>query len=229
MRASLVFTLLLGSAIGFAADSPLQAVFQRMDKASADFKGFTANLVKIDHSDIVDANDKSEGTIAVRRVGPHNVQVLEKIDTLNGKPDGEQLELGTRFSVYHPKENLVIDYDLNKKYRGVEEAALALLGGSSKDLLQDYKVTYGSAETVEGKAASRLVLNPIDQTLAQQFPKIEVWISDATGLAVQEKLYQKGEKDYELQTYSNVQPGNVSDDQVKMNVPKNTRHQHQKQ
>ena len=227
MRAFLVFPLLLCSAAGFAADPALQAVFDRMDKASTTFKGFTADLVKIDHSDLVDANDKSVGTIAVRRAGPHNVLVLEKIATQNGKPDGEQMELGTRFSVYHPKENTVIDYDLSKKYRGIEESAMALLGGSSKDLLQDYKVAFGSPDTVNGQACARLVLNPIDSTFAQQFPKIEVWISDASGLALQQKLYQKGEKDYQLQTYSNVQIGPVSDDQVKMNVPKNAKHEHQ--
>ena len=156
MRAPIVFLLsLLCSSAGFAADPRLDAVFQHMDKAAATFKGFTADLEKIDRTggSLLESTDKSIGTIAVRKSGPRNVQALEKFATQNGEPDGEQMEFSaTRFSVYRPKANTATDYDLAKKYRGIEEAALALLGGSSKDLLQDYQVTYGGPDNRQRRA-----------------------------------------------------------------------------
>ncbi|MGA7240334.1 MAG: hypothetical protein WBY44_31910 [Bryobacteraceae bacterium] len=232
MRAPIVFLLsLLFSLACFAADPRLDAVFQRMDKAAATFKGFTADLEKIDRTggSLLEATDKGIGTIAVRKSGPHNVQALETFATQNGEPDGEQMEFSaTRFSVYRPKANTATDYDLAKKYRGIEQAALALLGGSSKDLLQDYRVAYGGPDKINGEPATRLALEPKDPQLAQMFPKIDVWISDATGIAVQEKFREKGDIDYHIQTYSNMQFGNVSESQVKMNLPKNVKHEHPK-
>jgi outer membrane lipoprotein-sorting protein len=221
MRAPAVF-LLLCSAFAFA-DAQLDAVYQRMDRAAASFKGLTASLTKIDHSDLVDVNDKSEGTIAVRKSGPHNLQVLEKIETQDGKPDEEDTEFsGNRVVVYRPKDpKPSTEYDVGKKYRGLEEAAFGLFGGSSKDLQQNYKVAYGGPEQVNGQPTVRLVLSPTDPQMAQNFPKVEVWISDATGIAVQQKLYERGEKDYHLLTYSDMKLGPVADAQVKLNLPKN--------
>jgi len=231
MRSPIVLLLaLVCSTAGFAADPRLDAVFQRMDKAAQTFKGFTADLEKIDRTggSLLETTDKSEGTIVVRKSGQH-VQALEKIATQNGEPDGEQMAFSaTRFSVYRPKANVVTDYDLGKKYRGIEEAALALLGGSSKDLLQDYQVSYGGPEAINGQATTRLILEPKDPQLAQMFPKIDVWISDATGIAVQQKFREKGDIDYHTQTYSNMQFGNISESQVTMDLPKNVKHEHPK-
>ena len=221
MRAPIILALLCAADV-HAADPVLDAVFQRMDKASTTFKGFTSDFVRIDHSDLVDVNDRSVGTFALRKSGPHSLQVLEKIDTLNGKPDAVITEfVGTRVTVYHPQTNgPATEYEFGKKYRGVEEAALGVFGGSSKDLQQDYKVAFGGAGSVDGRPAARLILNPNEPQLAQTFPKIEIWISDATGIAVQQKLYEKGEKDYHLLTYSNMKLGPVGENQVKLNLPR---------
>ena len=207
-----------------AADAALKPVFERMDRAAATFKGFTADLMKVDHQDFVDATDKSTGTMAVRKTGPHNVQVLEKIVDQNGKPDAEETEFnGTHVLIYHPKLNTATEHEVSKKYRGVEQAALAIFGGSSQDLQRDYKVTYGGPDTVSGQPATRLLLIPIDPELAKTFPKVELWISDATGTAVQQKFYEPGEKDYHLLTYSHMNFGPVSEDQVKIKLPKDVK------
>lgn len=228
MRALIISAVFL-CANGFADDAALQAVYQSMDKAAPQFKGFTANLVKIDHQDFVDETDKSTGTLTVRKSGPRNLQALEKIDTQNGKPDVEETEVtGSRVTLYRPKANTATEMEVGKKYRGVEEAAFGVFGGSSKDLQQDYQVTYGGPDTVAGQAATRLVLKPKDPQLAQMYPKIEIWISDATGIAVQQKIYEVGEKDYHLLTYSDMKLGPISDSQVKLNLPKNVKREHPK-
>lgn len=234
MRTSLALAFVVCAeafcAAAFAADNPaLTAVYQRMDRAAATCKGFTADVVKIDYQDFVDATDKSTGTVAMRKTGPHNVQVLEKIDTLNGNPDPQQTEFnGSEVTLYHPKQNTATQYEVGKKYRGIEESMLSIMCGSSADLQRDYKVTYGGADSVNGQPAARLELNPIDPELARNFPKVELWISDSSGTVVQQKFYEPGQKSYHLFTYSKMKFGPVSEDQVKMKLPNGVKKERQR-
>jgi outer membrane lipoprotein-sorting protein len=222
MRSRTLFALLLCTVAASGADPALQAVFQRIDKAAATFKGFTADMVKVDHLAIIDDNDKLTGTIAVRKVGPHNIQVLEKMSA------GEQFELNNNhLQIYHQKTNTVQADDVGKRYGGLVEGALVIgLGGTSQELQQEYKVTLGGAETVNDQPATRLVLIPTDPQVAQIFPKVEVWISDATGIAVQQKAYEKGLLDYHVQTYSKMKIGPVPEADVKLVLPKGVKREH---
>jgi outer membrane lipoprotein-sorting protein len=223
MRSPKIFALLLCAPLAFGADAALQAVFQRMDKAAVTFKGFTADLLKMEHHAIIDDNEKQSGTVAVRKAGPHSIQVLEKF-----LPDGEQIELdGTRVQDYHPKINTVRADDLGKKYHGLmEEVMLIAFGGNSKDLLDGYQVSLGGSEMVAGQPATRLILVAKDRQLLQTFPKVEVWYSDVTGIAVQQKWYDQGLADYTIQTYTNMKIGPVSEAQVKLVVPKDAHREH---
>ena len=193
MRSRTLLALLLCTPLAFSFDAALQAVFQRMDKAALTFKGFTADLVKIEHHAIIDDNEKQTGTVAVRKAGPHSIQVLEKF-----LPDGDQIELnGTRVQDYHPKINTVRADDLGKKYHGLmEEVMLIAFGGNSKDLLDGYQVSLGGSEMVGGQPATRLILVAKDPQLLKTFPKVEVLIFDVTGIAVQQKWYDQGLADY---------------------------------
>jgi hypothetical protein len=223
MRPRILLALLFCTLTAGAADPALQAVLQRMDKASATFKGFTADLVKLEHHAIIDDNDKLTGTIAVRKMGPHSIQVLEKF-----LPDGEQIALnGTRVEDYHPKINTLRSDDLGKKYQGLEQEVMLLgLGGTSKDLLDGYDVSLGGSETVGDQTATRLILIPKDRKLANTFPKFEVWYSDTTGIAVQQKWYDQGSADYTIQTYLHMKIGPVTEAQVRLVVPKDVRREH---
>jgi outer membrane lipoprotein-sorting protein len=53
-------------------------------------------------------------------------------------------------------------------------------GGNSKELLADYKVTLGGSDTVAGKSATRLELDPTSPDMKEQWKKIDLWISDET-------------------------------------------------
>jgi hypothetical protein len=62
--------------------------------------------------------------------------------------------------------------------------------------------------------------------VAQLFPKVEVWISDATGVAVQQKAYEKGLLDYHIQSYTNMKIGPVPEADIKLVVPKGVKREH---
>jgi hypothetical protein len=224
MRFRTLLAPLLCAFTAYGADPALQAAFQRMDRAAASFKGCIADVVKIHHLAIIDTGDeKQAGTIAVRKLNPHTFQLLEKF-----LPDGEQVELdGTHVGIYHPRTNTLNSDDLGKKYHGLmEEVMLIGLGGNSKDLIEGYQVSLGGPETVGGQAATRLILIPNDPQLLKTFPKFEVWYSDVTGIAVQQKWYDQGFADYTVQTYTNMKIGQVTDAQVKLVVPKDARREH---
>ena len=61
---------------------------------------------------------------------------------------------------------------------------------------------------------------PKDPKVLQQFPKIEMWVSEATGYPVQTKMHQTG-GDYMTLTYSDVRINpNIADSAYKLNPPK---------
>ncbi len=84
-----------------------------------------------------------------------------------------------------------------------------------------YTVRLIGEEPVNGQPATHIELIPKSKDMAQTFPRIELWISDATGIALQQKVFEKGGKDYQLTTYSNMKlRSDISDSQVKLDVPK---------
>src|SRR5437016_6907335 len=74
----------------WAADNTLDAVFAKVDKASATFKGLTAEMKRVHHTELVDANEIDEGTITVKKAKPGDIRILIKFT----KPDEKLVSLG---------------------------------------------------------------------------------------------------------------------------------------
>jgi hypothetical protein len=70
------------------------------------------------------------------------------------------------------------------------------------------------------------LLTPKDPQLAKTIPKFEVWYSNVTGVAVQQKWYDQGFADYTIQTYTNIKIGPVTEAQVTIAVPKDVHREH---
>jgi len=136
-------------------------------------------------------------------------------------PDPKKVLLaGKKVQIYYPKRNAVDEYDLNKEYKLMAQQFLLLgFGSTSADLKSAYNVTLGEPETVAGQKAIRLFLVPKDKELVKHYPKFELWISDETGIAVQQKVYGTG-GDYDIATYTNMKLMNVPEADVKLQIPK---------
>ncbi|HEY2012709.1 MAG TPA: outer membrane lipoprotein-sorting protein [Bryobacteraceae bacterium] len=200
------------------ADSSLQAVFGRMDQASVKFKGLKADMKKLSHTDIINEDSVDTGTITVKAPKPHDLRMLIEFQ----KPDQKTvLVAGTKVDIYYPKTNTVQEFDLGKNHRSQMEQFLRLgFGSNSKDLQDAYTVTLGGPETIAGEPTTRIELVPKSKDLYAQFPKFELWISDQTGISIQQKMYQPG-KDYSIATYTNMQVNpNIPDSAVNLNLPK---------
>src|ERR1035437_1786091 len=77
-------TLLSLAAASFGAppaDPMLDAVLARLDQVSTTFKGLTADIRKLAHTDVVNADDVDSGTITVKRVKARDTWI--RIDFTN--------------------------------------------------------------------------------------------------------------------------------------------------
>jgi outer membrane lipoprotein-sorting protein len=218
-RALYVFTgaLLAATAWGVPpADPGLDAVLKNMDQASASFKGLTGQIRKLAHTQVVNVDDVTEGTIVVKKFKPHDIRI--RIDFT--KPSQQMVAIGGgKAEIYYPKLNEVQEGDLGKIKGLVDQLMLLGFGGNSAELQDAYTVTLGGPDTVNGEKVTRIVLIPKSKEILQTVKKAELWISDK-GITLQQKFDQGG-GDYLLSTYSkiNLNP-NIPDSAVKLDVPK---------
>jgi outer membrane lipoprotein-sorting protein len=212
------FLVFLFSAAGAQAFT-LDEALARMDQNAASFKSMSAKVRQLSHTDVINEDNVSTGTVRMRR-NKKEAQVLVEFTT----PDPKSVGLsGTKAELYYPKLQTVEEYDLGKNREMVEKFLALGFGGSGRELKADYSLRTLGEESVNEVKALRVELIPKSPPVARQFPKIELWISEANGYPVQQKLYQTG-GDYMLVTYSDVKINpSLPDSAFKLNIPKGTK------
>ena len=215
----LTAAVLAAAAAGFGAppaETSLEAVLKSMDQSSANFKGLTANIRKLSHTQVVNVDDVSEGTITVKRLKPRDIRF--RIDFI--KPNQQMVAVGGgKVEVYYPKLNEVQEGDLGKIKGLVDQLMLLGFGGNSADLQEHYTVTLGGPDSVNGEPATRIVLIPKSKEILQSVKKCELWVNDK-GITVQQKFDQGG-GDFLVSTYTNIKlSSNIPESAVRLDVPK---------
>ena len=211
-------TLLFLVAAGFGAPpaDPLGAALASIDQASANFKGLTADIRKMSHTDVVNVDDVASGTIMVKRVKPHDTRI--RIDLTN--PRRQTVTIGGgKAQVFKPKSNEADEVELGKNRGLVDQFVLLGFGSNSADIRNAYLVTMGGTDSINGEKATRIVLVPKDPEVLKHIKKCELWISDK-GLTIQQKFHTGG-GDYVLSTYSAMKLNPViADKDLKLELPK---------
>ena len=212
-------TLLSLAAASFgapAADSPLDAVLARLDEASATFKGLTADIRKMSHTDVVNVDDVDSGTIMVKRVKPHDTHIRIDLTT----PRRESVTVGDgKAQIFYPQSNEAQVLELGKNRGVVDQFMLLGFGSNSAELKSAYTVTLGGVDSVNGENTTRILLVPKDREILARVKQCELWISDK-GWTVQQKFHTEG-GDYMLSTYSNMKLNpNIADKDLKLELPK---------
>jgi|ERR1035438_6395015 outer membrane lipoprotein-sorting protein len=221
MRFALAAPLLILLPTMCIAADQLQQTLAKMDEAAASFKGLTADMNKVHYTFVIQEEDKSSGTIVVRRPKPKDMQMLMSIK----EPAPQQISyMGHTAQQYNPKTNIDSIYDVDKKYgAAVNEFMLLGFGASPKDLQQVYSIALAATETVEGQKTTKLELTPKKPDTTIHLTKADLWISDQTGIAIQQQLHFAG-GDYDLATYSNMKINpNIPESAVKLNMPANVK------
>ena len=226
MTQGAVFTMFAAMALAWGApaeDSSLAATLARMDDAAAKFKGLQADMQKIAHTAVINEDSVDAGTIAVKRPNPHDIRVLMNFQPPNPR---QVMIAGVKGAIYYPGMNTVQEYDLGKSRSLVEQFMLLGFGSNSKDLESAYSIRLGGPETVAGQKAARIELIPKSQDVLEHLKRVDLWISDTMGIAVQQKLFEPG-GDYLLATYTNIKlRPNLPDSLVKLDLPKSVKREY---
>jgi len=200
----------------FAAADPLDTVMARMDQTAATFKGLTANIHKVSHTDVVNVNDADDGTIVVKKYKPGDTRI--RIDFTGNLKQNVAIG-GGKAIVFKPQTNEATEVELGKSRGIVDQFMLLGFGSNSGELKSAYSVTLGGVETINGEKATRIQLVPKDKEVLARVKQCDLWISDK-GWTVQQKFYTGG-GDYVLSTYSNMNfNASIADKDVKLDLPK---------
>jgi outer membrane lipoprotein-sorting protein len=211
----------LCATLGFAAEGSLDATLARMDQAAATFRDLTADMSRTHHTAVINEDMVDSGTIRIKQAKPH--ELLMRFDI--AQPDPRQVAVDSRRAeMYLPKSQTVEVYEIGK-YKKLADLILLLgFGASSRELEASYTIRLAGDEVADNQKVTRLELTPkSDET---HLKKVDLWISDATGLPVRQKLYWPG-GDFDVATYTNVKTNqNLPDAALKLEVPKNVKREY---
>jgi len=202
---------------GAASTDSLEATLAKIDEAAPGFRSLAADVHKISHTAVINEDTVDEGSILVKRPRPRDMRMLVDIK----KPDPKIVAVaGRKVEIYYPKMNTVQEYDAGKQRALLDQFFLLGFGSSVADLKSGYDIRLAGNETVAGQKTTRLELIPKSKDVLTHLKKVELWISDATGLAVQQKFHLPG-GDYTLATYTKMKLNpNLPDSALKLNLPK---------
>ncbi|MBM3736873.1 MAG: outer membrane lipoprotein carrier protein LolA [Acidobacteria bacterium] len=219
MRINFAASLLL-----VCADLPVSAqnansVLARMDTAAAGFQSVAANVQRVSFTAVINDRSEESGTVKFFRA-KNDVRVLMEIQ----KPDKRAFAFaGRQAQLYYPKINTVQIIDLSKQKSLVDQFILLGFGTPGRELAKNYEIRYGGEEPVAGQKASRLELTPKSKEVRQQFAKIEIWVADPGGYAVQHKMHEPS-GNYLTATFTDVKlNSSLSPASVALQLPKDVK------
>lgn len=200
-RGFVVCLILSGAVCLGAPNDNLSQVLARMDKAAADFKGMTAGINYVTHTEVLNENDTATGKVTMKKV--HSGEIQGKVEFT--APDQKTVTIEKRrVQEYLPKINTVQVFDLSKHGAQLDEFFMVGFGTSGTELAKDFDVTALGEEKVNGQTAIHLQLIPKATDAQQYVKKIDLWIpAQADPYPLQEKITEPS-GDYHLVTYTDL-------------------------
>lgn len=206
--------VILASVSSLAA-ATLESSLAKMNANSASFAGMTAAIKRTQHTAIINDDAREAGRIAMKR-GKGKVAV--RIDFTEPEPKAFSYR-DKRVEMYLPKINTLQIYDTGKFDSALTQGLLIGFGTSSKELNANYDVKWLGDE----KIGAHLELTPKAAATREHIKKIEMWLDAGDGYPRQVKIHQPS-NDYMLIQYSDLQMNSsLTDDQVRVNAPKNAK------
>jgi outer membrane lipoprotein-sorting protein len=198
----------------------LERVLNRMDQTGQSFRCAQARFTWIEYNSVVNENsDKQEGVIYFRRA-EGEIQMAADI----AQPDRKQVIYSHgKIQVFQPKTETVDVYDAGSHREEFESFLVLGFGGGGHDMLKSFEVKYLGEDELAGVRTAKLDLVPKAEKVRQMFSHIQLWIDMATGLSLQQQLFQ-GNGDYRLAKYASIQlKPKISDSVFKLKTPAKTK------
>jgi outer membrane lipoprotein-sorting protein len=183
------------------APEKLQNILSQMDQTAANFHTTQAAFVWDQYQKVVDETDTQKGTVYFRRAGGEIEMAADISDPTSPK---YVLFSGSKVEVYQPKIDQVTRYNTGKDRSAFESFLVLGFGGSGRDMLKSFEVTYIGTEKVDGLDTAKLELVPKSLKVRNTFDRIWLWIDPERGVSVQQKLFAPS-GDFRLAKYSDIQ------------------------
>jgi outer membrane lipoprotein-sorting protein len=199
-------------------------ILAKMDQSAGAFNSMSANLRKVQHTEVINDNSEESGTILLKREkGARDLTSLVNFT----KPDNRTIALrDKKAEIYYPKMNTVQEYNLARYSDLVDQFMLVGFGTAGKELAANYDIKLVGEENVAGKAAVKLELTPKTAARRQQLKRFDLWVADGGAYPVQQRFVQPS-GDYTMFTYSDVKlNAPVSDEALRLKLPKNVKREH---
>jgi len=211
--AILGFTSIFGFAAALQAkpadSGALDAVLKKMDDGAPSFHTLQADFEWDSYEKVIDEVDEIQtGTIYYRRNGKE-IEMMAVVKMAGSepaklKPDTKYVLFSNgKISMYQPKLDQVTVYDLGKNKVDFESYIVLGFGGSGKDLVKAFDVTYAGPKTIDGVATAELQLVPKSDKVRNNYNKIILWIDLDKGISVQQQFFSP-QGDYRLTKYKNI-------------------------
>jgi len=212
----------LACTVSLSAQNPeLANAFARLDKSAQEFRSVEANLNRDVHTAAINDDAKDSGLLRARREKSHDLRMLIDFTA----PDVKSVSIdSTNVRIYYPKMKTVQEYGIGSNKDLLDQFLLLGFGATSGELKNHYDVTLVGTEQIGVGNTWHLQLIPKSADVLKNLKKAELWISEATGLPMQQKFTVSTTGDYQLMTYSNMHPNKaLSDNQLKLSYPKDVK------
>ena len=193
----------------------MEGVLDQLDIAAKTFRGLSADVERTKVTVVVNDRSTSTGSILV-----HGEKMLLEIKA----PDPRTiLRVGESLYIYTPGLKRVEEYNLGKNRALLDQFLLLGFGTEGKELRKGYLITLMGEEKLDDRKAIRLELTPKADAVRNQISKIEIWLDEASWLAVQQQFYEAGSGDYSIVRYTKmVRNAPIPEASFKPHWPKGT-------
>jgi outer membrane lipoprotein-sorting protein len=191
------------------------AVREQLDREAKNFHSLSASMDRTKVTVVVNDRSTERGDILIRG---------DKMRLQFTEPDKRTiLRIGDNLYIYNPGLKRVEEYNLGKNRALVEQFLQLGFGSRGSEIEKDYTVKMLPEERIGDQPVVVLDLTPKSGRVRHEISKIEIWLSEATWLPVQQEFYEAGSGDYSIVKYSNViQNPNIPDSRFRPNWPKGT-------
>jgi outer membrane lipoprotein-sorting protein len=202
-----------------ATADTLPEILTRLDSSAAAFKCMSAQMKRLDHTEVINDTSEERGSIALRRTSKGVEGLVD-----NTFPDKRTMSFsGKQFRFYLPKINTIQIYDVGKRRDQVDQFLVLGFGTSGKELQKAYSLKMLGPDTLNGIKTNRIELTPKTKDALELFQRLELWIPEGGSHAIQQKVHLKG-GDYKLMSYTDVKINPpLTDASFDLKAPKNAK------
>jgi outer membrane lipoprotein-sorting protein len=186
--------------IASANAQSLAGFLARLDETAPKFSTATANLTWLDHQAVIETDEQQSGTLVIKRISASKAQFVARFT----QPDEYAVALRENtVERYTPRNNLIQEYDISNYRESAQTFMLLGFGMTGRQLAASFEITGLRSESVSGQKATHVDLSPKSPDVRKHVSRIELWISDELGCAIQQKFHYL-DKSYKLVAFTNL-------------------------